>query len=196
MNVAKTVSFFLLPLLILSLSGCDPVIAIPSAASEDAPMQVDADAEYLLRAGDTIKLTVFGEDSLTGAYVVGPSGSITVPLIKGVKASGLTKEALREKVASMLVSGGFLTKPLVTVDVVTVRPYYILGEVKNPGNYPWQPSMDAFKAIASAGGYTPRAAKNMLLIDRGEETGKKRLNAIEQTPILPGDSITVREQIF
>ena len=92
--------------------------------------------------------------------------------------------------------GGYLTKPLVTVDIITVRPFYILGEVKNPGSYPWQPSFTVFKAIATAGGYTPRAAKGKILIDRGDGAEKQHLNATEDTPVLPGDSITVRERIF
>ncbi len=188
---------FIIPLLsVLLLAACGPVVAIPPAASEDAPMAEKDGAVYVLQAGDAIKLTVYGEEVLTGQYTVDQQGFITVPLIKKVPAGGLAREALQDSVSAKLVEGGYLTKPMVTVDITTTRPFYILGEVKNPGSYPWRPSMDVFKAIAIAGGYTPRAAKNLVLIDRGDNQSRRHMNASEATPVLPGDSITVRERIF
>ncbi|HEU5047982.1 MAG TPA: polysaccharide biosynthesis/export family protein [Rickettsiales bacterium] len=174
------------------LSGC----AIPGAASQDAPADVKNAAAYTLNPGDVIKLTVYMEENLNGQYTVDRHGAVTIPLIGDVEAQGLSKEQLQAKVASTLVKGGYLKTPLVTVDVISTRPFYILGEVKNPGSYVWQPSIDVFKAIATAGGYTPRAAQNKILIDRGVGDEKKRYNATEDTPVLPGDSITVRERIF
>jgi len=198
LNSLKTrfISFALLMFMSASLAGCDSVLAIPAGASDDAPLEVKNDAVYLLKPGDVIKLTVYGDDVLTDEYTINQRGFITVPLINNVEASGLSKEALQKNIAATLVKGGYLSKPLVTVDIVTVQPFYILGEVKNPGNYPWRPSLNVFQAIATAGGYTPRAAKGKILIDREDGTTIQHLNATENTPVLPGDSITVRERIF
>lgn len=182
------------------LAGCAPVLAVPAGASRNAPIRADANSVYLLNVGDTVKLTVYGEDGLTGSYMIDANGVITVPLIGDVKAAGLSRDDLQKDITTRLVQGEFMTKPLVTVDATAVRPFYIVGEVKNPGSYPWQPSLDALKAIATAGGYTPRAATNKILIDRAVATGggqdKVRMNATEDTAILPGDSIIVRERIF
>lgn len=180
----------------VALGGCGPVMAIPPSVSMDAPAEVRGTETYTLNPGDSVKLTVYGEDTLNGTYALDPAGTMTVPLIGQVEAGGLTKEDLQTKIAKALVSAKYLTKPLVTVDIIAMRPFYILGEVKNPGSYPYQPSLDVLKAVATAGGYTPRAAKGRILIDRGTGNSRQRLNAIESTPVLPGDSITVRERIF
>ena len=121
---------------------------------------------------------------------------IVVPMIGEVRAAGLSKAELQEAVTEAFISKGYLSNPLVTVDIVTGRPFFIIGEVNKPGRYEYEPELDAFKAVAIAGGYTPRAARNRILIDRGFGEDKFRMNARENTPILPGDSITVRERIF
>lgn len=177
---------------LLFLSNC----AIPPSANIDAPREIRLDRDFLLTPGDKVKLVVFGEDSLTGEYMVDPHGVITVPMIGEIKAAGLSEAGLQHKVEQLLVDKGFLSRPLVTAAIQTMRPFYILGEVKNPGSYIYQPGMDVSRAIATAGGYTPRAAKTKVLIDRWQETRKLQMNADHNTPILPGDSITVRERIF
>lgn len=174
------------------LSSC----ATPGAASQDAPTEVKNANAYTLGPSDVIKLTVYGEDNLTGQYTVDRRGMVTIPLVGDVPAQDLSKEQLQVKITEIMVRGGYLKNPRVTVDIVSMRPFYILGEVKNPGSYTWQPTLDVFKAIATAGGYTPRAAQGRILIDRGIAQDKQRYNATEDTPVLPGDSITVRERIF
>ena len=82
------------------------------------------------------------------------------------------------------------------MDATTVQAIAIIGEVKLPGNYAYRPQYNALKVIAQAGGYTPRAAKNRVLIDRWVDGKLVRLNARENTPVLPGDSLIVRERIF
>ena len=186
----------LFPLIIfLQLTACT-VVAVPPAADKDAPMDMPASQSLALGAGDVIRLTVYGEDVLTGQYPINADGFVAIPLIGDIQAARLIKDELQIKISEALVRGGYLTSPQVTVDVVSSRPVYILGEVRNPGKYPWQPDFTVFHAIASAGGYTPRAAKGLILIDRGAGNEKQHLNAGEATPILPGDSITVRERIF
>ena len=181
---------------IFVLAGCGPMIAVPPASSYDQPHLVAGTGDYLLNVGDVLKITVYGDDTLTGTYAVDQRGNVSMPLAGKVEAAGMTQEQLQKKISASLVKGRYLAKPLVTVDVAIMAPFYILGEVKAPGSYPYQSSLDVFKAIATAGGYTPRAAKNKVLIDRGVGPQRQHFNASEETPVLPGDSITVRERIF
>lgn len=182
------------------LAACGPVLAIPPGAATSAPEQADNTSDYLFKTGDTVKLAVYGEEGLTKGYMIDSRGLINVPLIGDVKAAGFSRAHVQKDITTRLTEGGFLANPLVTVDTTAVQPFYIIGEVKTPGSYPWQPSLDGLKAIATAGGYTPRAAQNKILIDRivgeGKDEKKVRLNATENTAILPGDSIIVRERIF
>lgn len=159
-------------------------------------MEMPARQSLALGAGDVIRLTVYGEDVLTDQYPINADGFVSIPLIGDIQAAGLIKDELQLKITEALVRGGYLTSPQVTVDMVSFRPVYILGEVRSPGKYPWQPDFTVFHAIASAGGYTPRAAKGLILISRGTGKITEQLNATETTSILPGDSITVRERIF
>lgn len=182
--------------ILFALTGCAPMIAVPGPASMDAPMTVNAERAYVLGPGDTIKLTVYGEETLTGEYTLDQRSTVTIPLIGQVDAAGMTKQDLQSKIADLLVAGRYLQKPEVTVNMVTARPFFILGQVTNPGSYASQPGLNVLKAIALAGGYSPRAAHNMILIDRDTSRGHFHMNATEDTPVLPGDSITVRERIF
>jgi polysaccharide export outer membrane protein len=183
-------------LALFSLSGCGTILAVPMAADEGAPDIIDEDYGYSLATGDTVTLTVYGEEELTGEYTIGADGAIALPLVGNVPAAGLNKNELASRIAKTLRKEGYLNQPLVTVDSESLRPIYILGEVRNPGSYPWQPNFDVFKAVASAGGYTPRAAKGLVLIDRMQGRLKMQLNGNERTPLLPGDSVVVRERIF
>lgn len=178
------------------LTACG--VAVPPASSINAPpVEAAGPAEsYKLFPGDTVKVTVYGEETLTGEYPVDQRGKITIPLAGEVTAGGLTKEELQNEISEVLIAGDYFSEPSVTVDFVSLRPFYILGEVNAPGGYAYQPSLDVLQAIALGGGYTPRAARGKILIDRGTGEARQRLNAGENTPVLPGDSITVRERIF
>lgn len=193
-RMLHTARFYFLFLMggLLFLSGC----ALPPAAGTDAPREVQLNRDFLLTPGDKVKLLVFGEESLTGEYLIGPRGTVTLPMVGEVSAVGLSEGELQQRIESLFVRKGLLSRPLVTANVQAMRPFYILGEVKNPGSYAYQPGMDVFKAIATAGGYTPRAAKGKILIDRWREAHKFHMNADHNTPVLPGDSLTVRERIF
>jgi len=174
------------------LTGC----ATPPAADMDAPMTLAQDEAYLLRAGDTVKISVYGEDSLNGEYMINPRGIINLPMVGQMTAAGLPEDTLREKIKSAFVAKGYMGNPIVSVGLSSSRPFFIMGQVKNPGTYPTMPDLNIFKAISMAGGYTPRAAENKILIDRKDGNTTLHMNATHNTPILPGDSITVRERIF
>jgi len=177
----------------LTLSAC----AVPGASNIDAPATIDATKPILLNSGDTIKLSIYGEDDLSGEYTLDQRGVLTLPMIGEIAARGLTQAQLQEALRLSFVEGGYLSRPLISVDVATLRQVYIMGEVNAPGAYPYEPSLTSLKVISKAGGYTPRAAQGRLLVDRTVESGEVvRMNADDMTPILPGDTIIVRERIF
>lgn len=178
------------------VASCSPVVATPPAADEDAPMTLQTGDNLLLTSGDTIKLTVYGEDTLSSKYQIDQNGQIILPLLGKVDASDMTRDELQQRIKKSLISEGYIRSPQVTVDMDAARPVFVMGEVRNPGSYGWQPTLTAFQAIASAGGYTPRAARGLILVDRRVGKAHKKLNATEQTPLLPGDSVTVRERIL
>ncbi len=170
------------------ITGCNESPTVATAP----PVQ----AEYVLSAGDTVHLVVYGDETITGDYMLDKRGIVTIPLIGDVHAAGLTKAALQADITTRLTSQGFLQKPYVTVDLTGLQPIYILGEVKNPGSYDYKPSLDVFKALALAGGYTPRAVKDKVIISRTGLKGRVSFYAGEDTPLMPGDSTKVAQRIF
>lgn len=178
--------------MLVVLAGC----ALPMAANIDAPPVFDNSHPYNLSAGDTVKINIYGEDSLSGDYLIDQHGLIVIPMIGEVAAAGWSEKDLQQKLSDEFGSRGFLRDPLLTVNASEVRPFSIIGEVRNPGSYSYRPMETVFQAIAMAGGYTPRAAENKILIDRWIEGKIVRMNATQNTPVLPGDAITIRERIF
>ncbi len=190
--MTQLIRFSFAVLLLAVLTAC----AVPGPASIDAPATVKDERASVLGPGDKLKLTVYGDETLTGEYTIDPRGTLTIPLGGQIKAAGLSPDDLQAEIADRLKSGGMLVNPQVSVNVINMRPVYVVGQVSNPGSYSYEPGLTVLKAIALGGGYTPRAAQNLILIDRDTSKGRMRLNANENTPVLPGDSITVRERIF
>lgn len=152
--------------------------------------------DYKLNVGDLLRITVYGVEELSENYRIDPAGKITIPLVGEIAAQGRAKEEVQNEIAQKLIQGGYYNDPSVTVEVLELAPFYILGEVKNPGRYPFEPALDIFKAIAIAGGYTPRAAKDKIVIIRNVNGKKVKIEASEETEILPGDSIKVKQRFF
>ncbi len=165
-------------------------------ASGHAENKMNAPAPYCLNAGDHLRIFVFGAEDLTGDFRVDSKGKITIPLIGEVKAEGLTKLELQKLITQKLIDGDYYNNPKVTVAITALQPFYILGEVKKPGSYEYQPELNVFKAIATAGGYTPRASKGNVIIIRKVHGEKVKIKANEDTPIIPGDSIKVIKRRF
>jgi protein involved in polysaccharide export with SLBB domain len=128
-------------------------VAVPAGPVAYAP--VVAPPDYTLDSGDRRRVVVFGQEGLTNAYLVDAAGCIDVPLIGQVLARGATTEELAYRIAAKL-RNGFIREPHVAVEVVVYRPFFILGEVTAPGQYPYVPRMTAETAAAIAGGFTPR----------------------------------------
>lgn len=150
-------------------------------------------ADYVLGSGDKIRVVVFGNDDLSGEFVIDGTGQVSLPLIKEIKATGRTLRQLEVAIVNKL-KPDFLKNPRVSIEVLNYRPFYIIGQVKNPGSYPYVAGMSVVNAIALAGGYTYRAREKKVLITRSND-GKQR-PANHGTKVLPGDVIEVPERFF
>ena len=153
------------------------------------------DEPYRLDAGDKLRIVVYGQDGLTNTYAVDASGSITMPLIGAVGARGLTPAELAAAVTARL-KRGYLREPYVAAEVETYRPFFILGEVTAPGQYPYVPNLTVESAVAIAGGYTPRAYRGEILLTRTASGAAVRVAAPPATLLKPGDTILVQERWF
>jgi polysaccharide export outer membrane protein len=150
---------------------------------------------FTLDSGDRLRIVVFGQDNLTNSYAVGASGNITMPLIGAVRARGLTPAELSQVIASRLRQG-YLREPHVAVEVELYRPFFILGEVNFPGQYPYVPNMTAETAVAIAGGFTPRAWRPTVQLSRPLDGATARQLVPVITQLNPGDTVVVDERWF
>ncbi len=175
-------------------------VMTPPAVPVAGPVVVPAEAfegepPYTLDTGDKLRVVVFGQDGLTNSYVVDASGAITMPLIKAVAARGLTTQELARAITQRL-RGGFVREPHVAIEVEVYRPFFILGEVSTPGQYAFVPHMTVESAVAIAGGFTPRAYRWDIRIDRPYAGGVMRSSVPLLTRVRPGDTIIVKERWF
>lgn len=180
----------------LSLASCETGASLGRAtADEQAIIRSAATSGPSLQAGEKIKVIVFGEDRLTGEYEIDPAGFVALPLAGTVKAAGLTKADL-EKALARKFSGEYLRNPKVTVEVSAFRPFYILGEVGKPGEYPFKSGLNVMSAIALAGGTTYRASYSTVLIQHAGEGGFKEYPMSPSIPLFPGDLVRVPARYF
>lgn len=152
-------------------------------------------SELRLEAGDKIRITVFGEEKLTGDYQVDTGGLVAMPLAGSVKAAGLTPPEF-ERALETRFRGTYLRNPKVTVEVMTFRPFYVLGEVQKPGEYPYRAGLNVLSAIAVAGGATYRASTSEVLIQRAGTTTLQKLPQSPTITVMPGDLLRVPERFF
>lgn len=150
---------------------------------------------YRLSAGDRVLITVFGHEDLSGEFEINGADVISMPLISDVKAAGLTVNELEAAIVDAL-KPNYLRNPIVSVEVVNFRPFYIIGEVVNPGSYPYTNRMTVINAVAVAGGFTYRAKKSKLIIRRDDGNETSEIDVDLDTIVLPGDVIEVPERFF
>jgi polysaccharide biosynthesis/export protein len=150
---------------------------------------------YTLDSGDRLRVVVFGQEGLTNSYLVGAGGFIDMPLIGSVPARGVTSDQLAGRIAEKL-RDGFIREPHVAVEVEAYRPFFILGEVTQPGQYPYVANMTAETAIAIAGGFTPRAQRKSAILTRNYYGQQMRIAVPMTFPLRPGDTINVQERWF
>jgi polysaccharide export outer membrane protein len=155
----------------------------------------EGELDYRLGVGDKVKVTVYGHPELSGELSVNGSGAITMPLIAEVDALGLNTYQLARRITDRL-RPDYLVNPRVTIELMSYRPYYIMGEVKRSGSYPYVEGMTVLNAIALAGGYTPRAKKKGIVIERKGAQGKKKFKARGNSLVIPGDIIIIKERFF
>lgn len=160
------------------------------------PVAAQTDTSFRLGSGDRIRVTVFGSEDLSGEFEVDGTGRVSLPLIQSVQAKGLTLPELEQAITDRL-KPDFLKDPRVSIDVVNYRPFYIIGEVKLPGSYPYVNGMTVWNAVAMAGGFSYRAKKSEVEIKRGGDTAQTTWqDADPNTVIFPGDVIRVPERFF
>jgi polysaccharide export outer membrane protein len=165
------------------------------AAPMPAPMAVAYDAAYRLDAGDRLRIVVYGQEGLTNTYAIDAGGSITMPLIGAVRARGLTPAGLAAEITGKL-RNGYIREPSVAVEIEAYRPFFILGEVAAPGQYPYVPNMSVESAVAIAGGFSPRARRDRVTLTHTDAGGSARIVVPLGTPISPGDTVLVGERWF
>ncbi len=189
--------------LAVGLAASVVLIPVTAGAQAGAPAPTNlpagsvkpADVNYRLGTGDKLRIIVFGETSLSGEFVISDTGEVAFPLIGNVHAAGLSvqqfQDALRAKLAD-----GYLKDPRVSAEVENYRPFYILGEVQKPGEYPYTTGLTVLNAVATAGGFSYRAnTKNVTIRHAGgTQELPTRLTAV--TPVGPGDTIVIKERFF
>lgn len=153
------------------------------------------DAVYRLGPGDTLRITVYNEQNLSGEYTVNGEGNLSLNLIGAVAARNLSVPEVARLIEDKL-RDGFLRDPRVSIDVLNYRPFFVLGEVRNPGKYPYVNGMTVLNAVAVAGGYTAWARENRVILVRESDPARAEWLADERTTIMPGDVIRVRERFF
>jgi len=165
-----------------------------SSASAGAP-SVAQSFEYRIGPGDKLRIIVFGEESLTGEFFISGGGKISFPLIGEVNAAGLTIPQLQKEIESKLADG-YLKEPRVSAEVLNYRPFYILGEVMKPGEYPYNNGLTVLNAVATAEGFTYRADTRKVYIKRATSLGEHEYPLTTATPVEPGDTIRIGERFF
>jgi polysaccharide export outer membrane protein len=166
-----------------------------SGAGQQQQDVVDLATEYRLGPGDRLRIAVFGETDLTGEFVVNSLGEISYPLIGSVAAQGKTIPEFSESLAARL-RDGFVRNPLITVEVLNYRPYYILGEVSTPGTYPYIGGLTVVNAVATAGGFTYRANTRQVFIRHAGDDNEAPVVLTSDTLVQPGDTIRIPERRF
>ena len=172
-------------------------VAVPVAApvAYVEPMPVRYDASYHLDAGDKLRVVVYGQEGLTNTYAIDAGGSITMPLIGSVPARGRTPAGLAAEIGAKL-RAGFIRDPSVAVEIEAYRPFFILGEVAAPGQYPYVPNMTVESAVAIAGGFSPRARRDRVTVTHTDASGTGRYVVPPGTSLSPGDTVLVGERWF
>ncbi|MBB4200303.1 polysaccharide biosynthesis protein [Rhodoblastus sphagnicola] len=180
-----------------SLSACDTVASLGPASPEEqqALIQAAATSSPALQPGDKIRVTVFGEDRLSGEYEIDSAGYVSLPLAGTVKLGGLSK-LQAERALSAKFTTEYLRNPKLTVDIASFRPFYVMGEVAKPGEYPFKNGLNVMSAIALAGGHTIRAKDSMVRIKHVGDEGFKEYNLSPTIPVLPGDLLFVPRRYF
>ncbi len=167
--------------------------AVDPSTSSEVPHPVASD--YKLDAADRVRVIVFNEPTLSAEFVIGDSGLLSFPLIGDVQARGRTPANLARDIEKKLADGYFVS-PRVSIDVLTYRPFYILGEVVKAGEYPYSTKLTVFNAVAQAEGFTFRANRKKVFIRKAGEQAEHEYKISPDLMVNPGDTIRIAERYF
>jgi polysaccharide export outer membrane protein len=177
---------FIAPALAVAVAGC---------AAESLPVGPPPQATaYTLGAGDKIRVTTFGFENLSGEFIIGADNAIALPLIGAISAKGATPVELQAKITNALLDRKIVRDPRVSAVVIEYRPYYILGEVGKPGQYPFTNGLTVLKAVATAQGFTYRANEKTIFITRDLTNSEITVPLTPSTPVRPGDTVRIAER--
>jgi polysaccharide export outer membrane protein len=181
-----------LPFLCMALlaAGCSGVADLPPV--DPGPPS----GEYRLGPGDEVRVMVFDQPQLSDLYLVSDSGEIALPLIEPIQAAGATTHTVARRIAEELAAAQVVVSPSVSVEVRQYRPFFILGEVAEPGRYPYESDMTVLTAVAIAGGFTDRGRHDLFEITRARDGTNVRGRAEPETRIRPGDVIRVLQRYY
>jgi protein involved in polysaccharide export with SLBB domain len=156
----------------------------------------DGTTEFLLGSGDRVRINVFGAEQISGEYQVDLSGGLAVPLAGTIPALGITPKELGDRIAAKLREQHMMDNAQVSIEVLSTRPFYILGEVEKPGEYPFHAGLNIVSAVATAGGFRYRADQTYVLVRRGGQDDEVRVPFASAAPIFPGDIVRVPGRFF
>ena len=183
----------LLALSLLTL--CAVSVDAPRASAQQRLSAASPSGAYMLGPTDRVRLKVYGEPEITGEYEIDANGNVSIPLAGQIKAAGLTTKQLERNITSALAKG-IVRDPRVNVEMVAYRPFYILGEVKKSGEYPYRVGLTVLDAVATAGGYTYRANEGKVYLRRSGSTIEETYPMDAPVLIYPGDNVRVPERYF
>lgn len=176
-----------------SQGGGGPFMSGPPAANLGA--KPDLSRLHHLGIGDKVKISIFGENELSGQYEIGATGILSLPLIGEIPAKGMKITELRDAIARKLRSG-YLKDPKVSIEILTYRPFYVHGEVRGSGEFAFKNGVTVRDAIAIAGGYTYRANLGHVLLLREGSTQEERVDLPSNYAVMPGDNLRIPERFF
>lgn len=174
-----------------------PQASAPPPRAQETPPDASSfrSSDYVLGVGDRIRIIVFQEPSLSGEFVVDSTGLVALPLIGEVMAAGSTVRGFEESIEQSL-RNGYLNDPRVSAEVLNFRPYYILGEIARPGEYPYTSNLTVLNAVATAGGFGPLANRTRVFIKHDGDETESEVQITGATAVLPGDTIRIAKGSF
>lgn len=178
------------------------MLAIALGACTTAPVYIEPPYQpatsrqpYRISTGDKIKIVTFGEERLSGEFLVHGNGKISFPLFGDVPARGLTIAELVDSLTGRLAPD-YVRDPQMTAEVISFQPVYILGEVARPGQFPYVEGMTMYALIAQAGGLSYRANRKRAYVRHEREPAERLIKLESATPVRPGDTIRIPQRIF
>lgn len=186
---------------VVLIGGCSsssrpaPVAAAAAGAATAGGEPLEDISSYRLGPGDALRVTVFRHEDLSGEFTLDGDGYFAMPLVGEILGGGRNARQLENEIEIAFKSGGYLVDPQVSIEVLNYRPFYIIGEVNNPGSFEYVNGMTVINAVALAGGFTYRADQDDIVISRGGSSGPE-IEAAPDTEVLPGDIIEVQERFF